>query len=512
MTRPPLPLSADRTCLVQTFAPRGPAELEAGVAGLPEGVDALEVRADFWRGEVSPLATWMRSQSCPLLLTVRRREEGGQFAGDEAARQARVAALAGEASAVDLEWHSELWRSSRPLPALVLSWHDFEGMPADLTETARRMRREAPKAVLKLAVTPQTCSDLSTILALPRQLEGPVAALGMGEVGLPSRALAGVIGSALAYAPANRAEATAPGQIPVAELSNLYRLPHQRADTPVLAVVGRPLLHSLSPLVHNRALAAQDLPGVYVPLQLDHWSDLELLDEVLALHGLSVTLPFKIDARHAARGPITTGASWPPSEGACNTLLRRKGHWYGDNTDRPGFRQALREGTQNLDLAGVPALVLGAGGVARTAVKVLLEEGARVAVASRTRSRTEALCAELGASPVPWEQRDASAIEVIINATPVGMHPQENRTPFPAAAFHEGQVVMDLIYRPRRTRLLEEAQAAGATTIEGLEMFLAQAALQYQHFTGQLAPIAQMRQVATAQLARDVSPEGRESS
>jgi shikimate dehydrogenase len=165
--------------------------------------------------------------------------------------------------------------------------------------------------------------------------------------------------------------------------------------------------------------------------------------------------------------------------------LKREGaRWLAANTDRVGFLAALEKAAPELLARGRSALVLGAGGVARTAVATLREHGLDVTIASRTDARASALAKSFGAATTSWDELDATRFDLVVNATPVGMQPDVERSPLPDGALRAGQVVFDLVYRPRETRLLAQARRAGARAIDGLGMFLAQALAQFSIFTG----------------------------
>jgi 3-dehydroquinate dehydratase/shikimate dehydrogenase len=456
-----------------------------------DACDLVELRADGWREGRDDLADAIRGLPLPAIATVRARSEGGTFAGSEAERRALLLAASRVARFVDVEAAAP-FAAERFAPAQkIVSRHDLAATPADLEAAFRELLARAPDAALaKLAVTPVASADVARLAAFARGSGGgggpPRALVAMGDAGRALRALAGKLGSALAYGSLPSHAATAPGQWSVRELAWQFGVREQTAATPVLAVVGRPIGHSLSPLLHGRLLRAAGLPHVFVPLLADRLDDALALAPTLDLRGLSVTLPFKRDALRAARG-AAAGFPWPPPEGAVNTLLRDDRGWLAANTDRIGFAAALATRAPPSSWHGRSVLVVGAGGAARTCVAVLSELGAVVTVAGRTPERAEELAAAFRARGVALDREAVDAapsFDLIVNATPVGMHPDVAASPLEGAAFRRGQTVFDLIYRPRATRLLQDAARAGADALEGLEMFLAQALAQFRLFTG----------------------------
>jgi 3-dehydroquinate dehydratase/shikimate dehydrogenase len=454
-----------------------------------DACDLVELRADGWREGKDDLADAIRDLPLPAIATVRARSEGGAFAGSDAERRALLLAASRVARFVDVEAAAP-FVAERFAPAQkIVSRHEFAATPADLEAAFRDLLARAPDAALaKLAVTPVAPADVARLAAFARGGGGgpPRALIAMGDAGRVLRALSGKLGSALAYGSLPSHAATAPGQWSVRELAWQFGVREQTAATPVLAIVGRPIGHSLSPLLHGRLLRAAGLPHVFVPLLADRLDDALALAPTLDLRGLSVTLPFKRDALRTARG-AASGFPWPPPEGAVNTLLSDDRGWLAANTDRIGFTAALSTRAPLSSWRGRSVLVVGAGGAARTCVAVLSELGAVVTVAGRTPERAEELAAAFRARSVALDRAAVDAaptFDLIVNATPVGMHPDVAASPLAGAAFRRGQTVFDLTYRPRATRLLQDAARAGADVLGGLEMFLAQALAQFRLFTG----------------------------
>lgn len=262
---------------------------------------------------------------------------------------------------------------------------------------------------------------------------------------------------------------------------------------PVYLLFGDPVGHSLSPVMHRAAFAAAGIPGVYAAVRTtDIRRALEGM-RALGIRGASVTLPHK-EAAAPLLDRLDPAAA---AIGAVNTLLNTGGEIHGYNTDVEGALSALAEKTT---LAGKRVAVLGAGGAARAVVYGLRREGARPTVFNRTARRGERLAAELGADFSPWEEFSAAAFDILVNTTPVGMHPHAAESPLPAEKLAPHLVVMDIVYNPLRTRLLADAEAAGCRVIDGLSMFVHQGVRQFELWTGRHAPYAVMRLAAAAEL------------
>jgi shikimate dehydrogenase len=272
--------------------------------------------------------------------------------------------------------------------------------------------------------------------------------------------------------------------------------------TQLCAVIGNPVGHSLSPAIHNAAFAALGLDFVYLAFRVD---DLPAaLAGVRALEnfrGLSVTIPHKL----AAMAWVDEVAEVDRSIGSINTVIKEEGRLVGFGTDGPGALQALLAAGVGVDDKHV--LLLGAGGAARaiaftlataTRVRALslvdMAESVLQGLAGDLRARTAVAVDAAVSSDVVLAERMAQA-DIIINCTPVGMHPHVEATPIPAALFRPGQVAFDIVYTPLETRFLADARARGLVTVSGVEMFINQAVLQFKAFTGREAPVEVMRRV-----------------
>ena len=255
------------------------------------------------------------------------------------------------------------------------------------------------------------------------------------------------------------------------------------------------LAHSLSPLLHNTAFRKLKFDGVYLPLRVPADQFAETLEafDALGIDGYSVTIPHKEGALKFAKQPDIQA----DLIGASNTLFRSDGVWHATNTDYDAIIETLEEamGAQRSAepvLKDKRVLILGAGGVARAAACAMQQQGAYVVIANRTKARAKELASELGCLTVPWENRGAEKLDVLINCTSVGMQPNVNESPFEQHWLHESMVVFDTVYTPENTLLMKHAQQRGCLTASGIQMFVRQAARQFTLFTGQEAPLEYM--------------------
>jgi len=460
----------------------------------------VELRLDWLRNnsERARFLRWLPANNpkdATFVATCRRREGGGKFAGDAEQElywlmQAREAGC--EWCDLEMETYRELpegFVREYPVPKrILLSIHDFD-RTAKLPGKIRVARHGLVDAT-KIAANARTISDSVRLLRLARRSKNFVA-VPMGEMGLPGRILALREGSALAYAPV--AETTAPGQVSIGEMKHLYRAHALTKRTRVYGVIGDPIGHSLSPLLHNTGFVARKVDAVYLPFLVHQLPDfLEAVPE-FGVRGFSVTLPHKQTIlKHLKEcEPLAAGI------GAVNTVVvRRDGSLYGCNTDYVGVLRALEK---KLRIKGSHVLIFGAGGSARAAAFALTRAGAVVGICARREKTASALARAIGAEVVPRRALRTVFFDAILNSTPVGMHPHDGISPLAAGELN-CRMVMDLIYRPQKTQLLKIAAKKGISTVSGVEMFLAQGIAQWEIWTEKRAPEALMRRAVLGAL------------
>ena len=465
-----------------------------------------ELRLDWLKddGERSRLLAWLGSQhlhGASLIATCRRREGGGFCAGDVSGQLVILQrAVAAGCSWCDLEVES---LRKIPLAAvreflsparIMVSFHDFRRTPPGLSRFIVKWRRTIQRPTradaVKVAALARSIADSVRLLALAGRKPN-VVVMPMSEVGLPARVLALRFGSALTYAPVS--QATAPGQAPLAEMKHLYRVHRLDRHTAVYGVIGDPIGHSLSPLLHNTGFVARGVNAVYVPFLVRDLRDFLAAAARLGLRGFSVTIPHK----RAILRYLDDCDPLAAEIGAVNTVvIRSDGRLWGANTDYVGVLRTLEH---RLPLRGSRVLLYGAGGAARAAAFALARAGAIVAICARRPERARTLARVVGGEALPRRALRSEFFDAIVNTTPVGMHPRAGVSPLEAPELN-CQVVMDLIYRPLETRLLALARRRGLTAISGFEMVLAQGAAQWEIWTGQRAPETAMRRAVLRML------------
>ena len=515
-----------RICV--SLAESSPARLRQRLAQLAQlakldSADLVEIRLDALAPEHQPspalLGELVAASPVPVGFTLRPLFQGGAFAGDEGARRLVLeqAAAAG-AGFVDVEleadWVGEFVAASA-CPVVVS--HHWEAAPVGLEACVDRAHALAP-AMIKLVATALSPDDALPLLHAGQRLRDagqPATCFCMGAAGAVSRLLAAGQGAALIYAALESGREVAAGQWPLRRLVGELGVSHWQPGTRFCGLIGDPIGRSLSPVIFNAVLRERGMNMAYVPVA---GGDLDAVLRLLTgagFRGVSVTMPFKeeMGTRAAQREPLVEAT------GAANTVVFGADGWSAFNTDGRAVADAL---AAVRPVAGARIVVVGAGGAARAAVVALTDAGAVVSVVNRTVSRAEEVAALVGADFGAIETLQQGGFDVVINATPVGMvpvgmvagggdgigpttAPQPNATPFPTAWLSGDEIVFDMIYRPRRTALLRQAAERGCTTIEGLEMFVRQAAAQYRHLTGDKGdePLASMRLAADRVLVED---------
>ena len=501
-----LPLRLPRVCVAVT-AP-DPAQLLDKAESLVRDNPFLEFRLDYLPKPGLALPK-IRSffemfPHAVVIATCRRAASGGKFRGSVASQLELLSkAAAAGCQLVDVELQTALKCKGEQLPrlrsraALILSFHDFHGTKK-LPETLEKMQNY-PADFYKVVSTATTLTDNVTMMKFLEKESDRHSLVGlcMGEQGLISRVLGVRAGSAFTFASVSEEERTAPGQVTAQDLRSVYRIEQVDVATRVYGVAGDPISHSLSPIIMNTALRRENVNAVYLALHAKTLKDLLTCGREIPIHGLSITMPYK----EAILKYLDNTDSHTTKIGACNTIVRAQdGKLYGFNTDTAGVVRPLE---QRIPLEGARILVLGAGGAARAAVFGLKERGCEVFILNRTPAPAQKLARQAKARSIKRHDLRKLAFDVIVNATPVGMS-NSGESPL-----HENEInakyVFDMVYDPPETRFLKAAKARGAQIIPGIEMFVHQAARQFEIWTGKPAPWDDMLRVVTIALQERVA-------
>jgi len=467
------------------------------------GAELVELRLD-WLSHSPDLGRLLGDRPTPVVVTCRRARDKGLWRWSEEQRLMVLrSAIVSGAEYVDLE--EDIAGSIRRFGPTkrIVSFHDFDKTPENIEQIHGRIEKLDPD-IIKIVTMANSPLDNVRILKLAAGAQVPTIGFCMGEYGIPSRILAGRYGAPFTYATFHKDRTMAPGQLTFLEMRDVYHYDRIDAATRIYGVVADPVAHSMSPLIQNAAFAHEKINSVYLPFRVPKDALLQTIAgfDWLPVEGYSVTLPHKETVLE-----LTDGYDGPIGEiGAANTLYRGAGRaWRAANTDYDAALESLvRElapsPADGADpalsaLAGRKVLVLGAGGVAKAIGRGIVSHGGVLMIANRTKARAAEIAEQLGCLLIQWENRGTVFADVLINCTSVGMHPNLDDTPFAENWLREGMVVFDTIYNPEQTLLIKQARERGCKTITGVEMFVRQAARQFELFTGKTPPIDLMRDV-----------------
>lgn len=493
-------------------------ELADSVRRAQEVGDILELRIDHVEptevdAALNQAAALHKTAPLPFIITFRPAEQGGGRPIAAADRvefwlhksQFGVPDSFADFADVELELlETEHIRQQLSSKRLICSRHDFAGIPGDLEDIYVRMAA-TNASVIKIAVQADDATDCIPVFNLMKraQREGrDLIAIAMGQAGVMTRILGPSRGAFLTYGSLDDDSASAPGQVTARELREVYRIDSIDRETEIMGVIGRPIAHSISPHIHNAALAQADINAVYIPLEVN---DLDSFIRRMVrkgsreiewkLRGFAVTAPHK--------SSVMKHLDWiePAGQeiGAVNTVVCQDGALHGYNTDAAGFLGPLKSRIASLE--GVRCAVIGAGGAARGVVWALRNEGAAVTVFAREPGKAKAIADDFDVGCHPASAASLKEFDVAINATPLGTRGAlETESPVTAEQLRGVRLAYDLVYNPLETRFLCEAREAGCQTIGGLEMLIAQAVEQFKLWTGKEPDVKAMRDAANRAL------------
>lgn len=478
-------------------------ELAEGCERAVECADIVELRLDCIEGDPDlEIETLASKLSRPMILTFRPSEQGGYRNLGRSDRESfwrRDWRLPG-ASLFDIE--SDLviessFESSFDWSRVIVSHHDFGGVPEDLEQIYERLA-DTPARIVKIAVRANDITDCIRVFDLlkrARNEKRELIAIAMGNAGVATRVLGPSRGAYLTYGSLEDESATAPGQVNARQLRSVYRIDEIDGDTMICGLAGLPVMHSVSPHMHNAAFAAAGVNGVYLPLEV---SDVRSFFERMVhprtreldwnLRGLSVTAPHKssvielLDWVHPDAKEI----------GAVNTMVVEDRELHGYNTDVHGLIEPLKERLGSV--SGLSVAVIGAGGAARAAVWALRRDRASVTLFARDPLKARSMSEDFAVPCELLSRASFAGYDVVINATP--------QTPARAEQLAGAGLVYDLIYNPIETTFLKEGREAGCDTLGGLPMLVAQARRQFELWTGKTPGTNLMYDAATVALGQ----------
>lgn len=451
-----------------------------------QGVELVELRLDYLRRAVN-LRRLLKDRQCPVVATSRRKREGGRWEGSEADRLMLLrTAIADGADYVDIEMDVAEKIPRYGNTQRIISYHNFDETPDNIEEIHHQISKLDPD-IIKIATMANNPIDNIKVLRLCRDSEIPTTAFCMGEMGLPSRVLCGRAGAPMTYATFSEDRKMAPGQLSYTQMRDDFLYESINKDTKVLGVIADPVAHSLSPIVHNACIRENGLNMLYLPFRVpkEYLEDFIKICPEMGVVGLSVTIPHK---EHCLKC-INVLDDNVAGIRAANTIVFKDINVFGFNTD---CTAALKSLQRSIDqkfpeeecFSGRRVLILGAGGTARAIAFGLVRKGALVFICARDYKKSNTLAQALNCKSIDWAARSNFETSVLINCTPVGMFPNMDETPFDGEWFNKQTIVFDAVYNPEQTLFIKQAREAGCSTITGVEMFVRQAAEQFELFTG----------------------------
>jgi 3-dehydroquinate dehydratase/shikimate dehydrogenase len=479
-----------------------------------EAADIVELRLDCLTAEdfdrFKELSPFLTSFNVPIIVTLRPREQGGYRDVDQESRLRFWRSLSDSDQVfhdveLDLLEGSQQWQS-QSADHLICSHHDLTGTPANLESIYERMAA-TPAQILKLAVHAQDATDcipIFNVLARAQSDKREMIAIAMGPAGLATRILGPSRGSFLTYATLDHERQTAPGQPTVSELKTLYRIDQIDRETQITGLIGWPLTHSVSPHMHNAALEAAHVNGVYLPFPV---RDVDAFLKRMVhpqkreidwnIRGLSVTAPHKSAVIKSLDWIDSTAAEL----GAVNTVVVESDELHGYNTDAVAFTQFIS--SEFGELVNARCAVIGSGGAARAVLWSLDQAGSKVSLFARNEAQAQVLAEEFGVDTRSLADPRFNDFDLVVNATPLGTKGAlEEQTPATAEQLSGARMACDLVYNPQETRFLREARATGCQTLGGLQMLVNQATEQFRLWSGIRAPQNVMMRVAREALAK----------
>jgi len=461
----------------------GPSAEEAAtqIATSVQYADLFEIRVDLLpRTDIENLISLARR---PAIATCRPLREGGLFEGSEESRFALLQrAIDAGAKFVDLEL--DAWKKGRQALkprkhrlTWIVSHHELREYPRRVATVYRALRKTGAD-IVKFAYKADDAWQIKAAMqfaALARADRQRAIAIGMGEAGEASRVLYKILGGWATFAGSEDGRQSAPGQLPASIMKKVFRSDKRTPRTKVFALVGNPVSQSKGIYIHNPLYRRMGKDAIYCRFRVDDLPRfMNAVDGLLT--GCSVTTPHK-------EGMVRFLKTMDPlarTLGAVNTVVRRGGGYFGANTDARGALDAIE---QKLKVGGKRVVIVGAGGAARAIAGEAARRGAEVFVANRTIARAESVAQALGVNCATLEEIPSLQPSILVNATSVGMWPATDASPV-AEIPSSVRLAFDVIYNPSVTKFLNDALAAGATIVTGVEMYTRQAVEQIRILTG----------------------------
>ncbi len=457
------------------------------IADAGQLADGFELRLDFL-SEINIHEIRVLREAChgAVIFTLRKKAQGGFYRHAEKHRLRDIEHLCElKPDYFDIEYDIEPnfvdhIHHKFPDIQLIASRHDFAGTPENLAAFLEEMQ-QAGFSQYKIACQANSIIDALRLMRFVRHMRDSVALTGisMGALGESSRILSPVLGNQFTYASVHEADAVAPGQLTLAELVNTYQVKRLNTQSVIYALLGDPVAHSVGHILHNQAFCMLACNAIYIKLPVPASELPHVLTHcrVLPFAGFSVTMPHK----QAIMPIVDEVGPYARAMGAVNTVVMREKKWLGYNTDGPGALHALLGDAHFSALENKHLVIIGCGGAARAITHSALERGLRVTLLHRNLAKVLQVASELGceAGDIDLIKQGNLSFSFLINTLP--LHAQ---TALAGCVFSPGAVVMDIVYVPRDTFVLQQAYAAQCVCIPGYHMFIEQALLQLKLWLG----------------------------
>lgn len=456
--------------------------------------DLVEVRTDLI-GEVD--TSWLRDRfdGC-LVYCLRSRDQGGEFDGSLQQRHARLLAAAEHYEVIDLEAEHDLvpeLLEHIPVPQRRISWHGTAADQAGLHERFEHMAAAGADHYLLTTAISRAEQALAPLRFLHNIGRPDVTAFGTGAAGVWSRLLAPWLGAPVVF---GGVDSDTPEVPTVDQLVADYGFPQLRSPHTVYGIIGRSVLKSVSPRVHNAGYRKLDIPALYLPFQVEDfesfWGEVAesgLAELGLPLRAATVVAPHK----EGALATADTASPAARSSGSANSLVWWGRSWHADTSNSHAIGRALAH--SNVDVGGRKAAVIGCGGAGRAAALALADCGADPMLVNRDPHRGHTVAKILGFDFAPLDEFRANGYSLLVHATPM-----TDQVPFQLDELTDDALVVDMVYAPEETAVSTVARERGLAVVDGWEVLLADASCQFHFMTGQHPPTEQTR--ALLQTAR----------
>lgn len=461
-----------------------------------KNADLIEIRLDYIKNlSDEKFKKLIKSSKNPIIVTCRKNSEGGFFDGSENKRIGILQnAIKFGADYVDIEYSSN--KSSikniiknKKSTKIIVSYHNLKKTPDNTKDIYNSIKRLNPD-LIKIVTQANSVTDNFKIFDLIKTAnkdKQKITAFCMGSYGQFSRILSIILGSQITYASIEKNKESASGQLTIDEMINFYRIKKLNKNTKIVGLIGNPVGHSWSHIIHNVGFDKLNINAVYLKFQVDKLKEFIDYFKKLNTLGFSVTIPHKIEVMKY----LDETDEKAKEIGAVNTILIKNKKLFGYNTDCDGAIKALKSKT---DLKNKNAVLLGAGGTTRTLAYGLRGENVNnITILNRTIGKAKIIAEDFDCDYGSLYDLKNIDYDILINTTSVGMFPDINNSLVQPNLIKKNAVVFDIVFNPYKTKLLKDAGKKDCIIIPGFEMLIYGAMLQFKLWTGKNAPEHLMR-------------------